>query len=524
MITGGAYDGASRFDHEVALWSPSKGSADAEILPQKDELDARTRDMVRNDAYVSAGAKLYQDGIVGGEYTLNSRPSYMVLGLDETWANEFQEEVEANFSLWAESSRCWPDAQRVNTFTELIRLAVGVWVSTGEFLAAAENMRNDGRPFRTAIQPIDIDRLSNPPLQMFDQNVRGGVRRDRFGAPMGYYIRRQHPADWMMTMDRKAYEWRYVPARRPWGRSNILHIYDTDRPDQSRGVSQMVAALKELKITKKFRDIVLQNAVVNATYAASIESELPSDVIYQAMGGGTISEAVAQKAIEGYAGGYLNSIAQYAGSAQNLTIDGVKIPHLYPGTKLQLHPAGQGGPLGTEFEMSLLRYIAATLGVSYEQLSKDYTQTTYSSARASMNETWKTFQARKKTVADRVANWIYMLWLEEAIETGQITSMPRNAPAFYEGMNAEAYSAADWIGASRGQIDELKETEASIMRLQNNLSTYEDEAARLGKDWRKLFRQRAREKAMMDELGLQEGQDSMIEENTEQTLRDIDDE
>ena len=45
---------------------------------------------------------------------------------------------------------------------------------------------------------------------------------------------------------------------------------------------------------------------------------------------------------------------------------------------------GKGGPLGQEFEQSLLRYIAAALGVSYEQLSKDYSQTNYSSARAAM--------------------------------------------------------------------------------------------------------------------------------------------
>ncbi len=35
-----------------------------------------------------------------------------------------------------------------------------------------------------------------------------------------------------------------------------------------------------------------------------------------------------------WAEAYLGQIAQYSGGAKNLTLDGVKIPHLYPGTKL----------------------------------------------------------------------------------------------------------------------------------------------------------------------------------------------
>jgi capsid protein len=53
-----------------------------------------------------------------------------------------------------------------------------------------------------------------------------------------------------------------VPARKPWGRLQMIHILEQQRPDQTRGISEMVATLKELRITKRFRDIVLQNAVV----------------------------------------------------------------------------------------------------------------------------------------------------------------------------------------------------------------------------------------------------------------------
>lgn len=488
-VAGGAYESASLFDRELALWHPSFGSADQDILPEKELLDVRTRDVVRNDAYVRAGVDVHKDNIVGAMYLLNSKPAYEVLGLDEVWAEEFQKEVEAKFTLWAESINNWPDASRVNNFTQLIRLAVGLEIMTGEVLAVAEWINDPLRPYKTAIQIIDTDRLSNPPFVRETPRLRGGIYRDRRGAPIGYWIRRSHPYDWS---DLRANQWRYVPVRKPWGRQQVIHIYEQFRPDQSRGVSAMVAALKETRIARKFRDVVLQNAVVNATYAASIESDLPTAEVFAALGAGK-GEDDFGALIARYAGGYLGALRTYLENAKNTTLNGVRIPHLFPGTKLQLRPAGQGGPLGTDFEASLLRYIAANLNISYEQLSRDYSKTNYSSTKAALNETYKAMQARKRTTADTLATHIFLLWLEEAFANGDIESLPRNAPNFWEGLNREAYGRCEWIGASRGQIDELKETQAAVLRLKYGLSTREDELGRLGKDWRRVFEQIQRE-------------------------------
>ena len=84
MAVGGAYEAASQFDRSVALWSPPLLSADSEILPEKGTLDARVRDMRRNDGYVQTGNQLHRDHIVGSMYLLNSQPNLKVLGLDET--------------------------------------------------------------------------------------------------------------------------------------------------------------------------------------------------------------------------------------------------------------------------------------------------------------------------------------------------------------------------------------------------------------------------------------------------------
>lgn len=492
-MVGESYDAANRLSKEMMMWSPARRSADADLRPGKEIMDARVRDTVRNDAYAAAGSEIRKDTIVGAMFLLNSKPETEYLRLqnaamDETWAEEFQTEVETKFTLWAESPSCYVDAQRLNTLTSLVRLAIAQYTTTGEVLASAEYPR-DRKPFRTAILMLDPDRLSTPPTVRENPQMSMGVEKDRYGAPVAYHIRDNHPGDIFINRN----SWTRVAKTYGWGREKIIHIFEQQRANQSRGISVMVAALKEARITKRFREVTLQNAVLNATYAATIESELPSELVFQALGGAQLDPASVAKALSAVAGGYMTAHGAYADSADNLLIDGIKVPHLLPGMKLNLHSPSQGGLIGTDFEQSLLRYIAAILGVSYEQLSKDYSKTNYSSARAALNETWKTMQAVKRNVADRFASKVYRLWLEEAIALGEITSLPRNAPSFWDGMNADAYSTCEWIGASRGQIDELKETQAAALRLSMGLSTYEDEHARLGKDYRKVFAQIQRE-------------------------------
>lgn len=507
----GAFDGADRFNETLELWQPSLGSADADIIPDMAVGDARARDMLRNDSYVAGGATLHKDNIVGAQYVLNAKPSSIVLfgKQDDVWEAEFQEEVEETFDILADSPENYFDASRMNTFTGLVRLAVGVHLAGGEVLSTVEWMR-DGRPFNTAIQMIDKDRLSTPPLQMMDGSIRAGVRvHPVYKYPLSYFIRSVHPNDYLPTFQnfQTMWTWNEVALRKPWGRLQVIHLLEQMRPAQTRGIAAMVSALKEMRITRKFRDVTLQNAVVQALYAASITSERPPAEAYAMLGAGgqPASPEAMQEMLTNYMRGYFETIGEFCGGAKNLNVDGVRIPHLPPGTKLDIVSPGKGGPLGMEFEASLLRYIAATLGVSYEQLSRDYTKTNYSSARAAMAETWKFMQSLKKTVADRFATIIYRLWLEEMINADRFTTFPKKkAGILYEnnalGIRFDALTRCDWIGAARGQIDELKETQAAVLKINNGLSTMEAEIARLGGDWRKVLRQKAREQKMIETL------------------------
>lgn len=492
---GGALEGASQTSREMAAWRPSFRSPDQTINSGKALADARGQDIVQNDGYATGAVALHRDNIVGAQYRLNAQPNWRALGIDEEWAEAMQINVENIFNVMADSDDCWFDASRKNTFTGLIRLAVGGFVMSGEVLAVSEWIKEYRRPFSTAIQMISPARLSNPNELADTITLRRGVALDFRGRSIGYHIRSGFPSDPYGTI----FNWKYVPAEKPWGRKLVCHIVEQLLPEQNRGVADMVAVLKQMKMTKKFQEVTLQQAVVSATYAAAIESELPPGMIFEQLGGG---EGVAE-GLENYIGTYMDMMASYLDASKNIAIDGVKMPHLFPGTKLNIKSMGTPGGVGDSYERSLLRHTASALGLSYEQFSRDYSNTNYSSARASMAETWKFMSSRKKMVADRTASYIYKLWFEEQWNAGLIALPPGKTRAwFYEPGVKDALTACTWIGASRGQIDELKETQAAILRINSGLSTYEKEISRLGEDFREVFGQRAREMKLAKSLGL----------------------
>ena len=502
---GGALEGAEHTSRETMLWNPDRRSPDQIINQVKDEADFRGRDMVSNDGYAQGVVDTARDTIVGGQYRLKSQPNWTVLSylysskFDEVWAEEYQNVSEEMFNMIGESNGCWLDAQRRLTFSGQIRLGIAGFTYTGEVLATVEWIREVNRPFSTAIQFVSPTRLTNPMGQFDNDRLRRGVQRDSRGKPTGYWIRVSYPTEYF---DGNNFSWVFVPAEKPWGRRQVIHITDQIQPDQTRGISSLVAVLKDMRMTRKFHEVVLQNAVINASYAATIESDLPREVIAAAIGAGTAGDSTSS--FLNVIGGYLTSMEQYTGAARNIMVDGAKMPHLYPGTKLNIRTLGTPGGVGTEFEVALLRHIAAGLGISYEEFAHDFSKTNYSSARASMLTTHRHMLAKKKFVADRLADEIYTVWAEEWLNAKNLP-LPRgfSAEVFYRPFAKECFVACDWIGTGRGQIDELKETQAALLRVKSGLSTREIEIAKFGNDWRKVFRQLGREQTMADELGLE---------------------
>lgn len=489
---GSPYEGADRMNLELARWNPPLLSADAEILDSKDTLDARGREVARNDPLISNAVEMYKDGVVGTKFVLNSKPDGRFLGWDDQTVEEVQEEIESLFEVYAHSSRCHLDASRKMDLTDIIRMGTGSYITTGEFLATFEWMPD--RPFSTVVQVIDPDRLSNPDFAMDTYGLRRGVERDGCGQPIAYHIRTSHPSDFWQGGDGLG-RWKRVAAHKPWGRPMVLHVYDPLRADQTRGIARIVSVLRQTKMTSRFSDVALQNAVIQATIAAVIESEKYPDELYAQLAGDPGADMTSVH--RAHALGHLNSVLDFERSGNVARLNNARIPHLYPGTKLNIQALGDG-TLGTQFESSLIRKIAAGLGVSAEELSKNLSETSFAGVKAAMAQTFQAYKSVKRTIADRIANGIYQNWLEEVVNSRELTTLPASArvPGWVysnRGRVLDALATATWIGASKGTIDEYNEMRAAKMRLELGITTKEYESARLGHDWRDVQKQLRRE-------------------------------
>jgi len=145
--------------------------------------------------------------------------------------------------------------------------------------------------------------------------------------------------------------------------------------------------------------------------------------------------------------------------------------------------------------LATLRHIAAGMNLPYELLLKDFSKTSYSSARASMLEAWRYFNGRRRWLTDTWLKPVYELWLEEAVNTGHV-----QAPEYYQ--NRYAYQRARFIFGGRGWVDPVKEAQAAQIRVMAGLSTLEKECAEQGEDYEEILDQQAIEQAMRQERGL----------------------
>lgn len=505
MAFGGGLEGAERTKRETVLWSPPMTSPDRAINPGKKLADARGKDMVLNDGYTQGAVRIQKDSIVGASYRLNAKPDYRVIcGTDAKWAQDWAEEfaavAESRFNLAAESEDGWFDASGQLTFTGMLRLWVGAFCYTGEIIGTVEYEDSDPfRPFKTCLQMISPDRLCNRDGLPDGYDPRSGaklsrgVEMDRKNRPIRFHIRRGYETDW----DRGDFDkWDIIEARKPWGRRQVVFVRDPNMIDQTRGISEMVAALAHSNMTKTYSELVLQKAVVDASYAAAVESEMPNADVIAAMGG-------QEQGMANAIGAYMSMLQDFLGASENIAIDGVKMPHLFPGTKLNLLPMGTPGGVGSDFEDSLIRKLAATFGVGFSEMSRNFAKFNYSGIKAEMALIERTMNSKKKFGADRVATQTYQLWVEEEIGAGNLPLPPgRNRTDFYKPLMKDAYTKCAWIASGRGQVDELKETQAAMLRIKAGLSTYEKEAAKLGEDYREIFAQRAKEEAVAKKLNL----------------------
>ena len=491
------YDAADIHGQHTAEWNPYLWSPDASLNMFRDRMVARVRDLVRNDGWASGAVTRILDNAVGANFRPISKPDYRALaaltgnkGFDAKWAEEYGREVDARYRLWAEDDGRYCDGIRKQTMSQMLRLAFRHKIVDGDALAQIlwlPQRRGYGRArYATAVLIIDPDRLSNPQLQFDMRDMRGGVKIDEIGAPIGYFIRQAHQADWFVAD--KAVTWDFIPRETSWGRPIIVHDYDLEQANQHRGTGILAPVVQRLKALIKYDGAELDAAILNAIFASYIESPHDPALVESALAGADEMPA------------YQNARTDFH-KEKRLSINGARIPILFPGEKINTVSAARPTTNFADFEKAVLRNFASCAGLSAQQVSQDWSDVNYSSARGALLEAWKTLDRRRIDFAIGFAGPVRSAWLEECHEVDKLPMPNGVVPDFAEARGA--FGRSMWLGPGVGWMDPVAEKEGAIMGMGAGLSNLELEAAQQGLDWEENLDQLAREKEAFESRGLE---------------------
>lgn len=455
------HHGADKSGNDIAMWNPSNAGADEAILSERDDLAARSKDLIRNTGIATSGMNAHDDNIIGAHFRYSPKPLYKYLDWTHEEAHDFIQQAKCLWRMDTESSNRWFDAGGKKTPTQILSQQYRTYMSHGDGTSAVEFLETRPSPFKTAINVFDPLRIQTPDKFQDSPYVRQGIRINRFNNPLGYFVFVNHPYDSLCsstTDDKYVDSYKYVKSRTPWGRPNIIHSYDQHYPHQTRGVPMFTAALKRLKMLDRWETNTLDAAIAQSMYAATIESDMPDAMDAAGMGGPLSQHSPSAQ--------YFGEASQYLDKT-NIYFDGVKVNRLYPGEKFKLNNPSQPIQSFDSFEWAMLRHVAVALGVSPEELAGDYSKVNYNGARSSSIKSWRHYMGQRVRICTHAANIMVECWMEEQISNGRLR-LPSKIPQgtsrqrlnyFLE--NKQALVNAEWFGQGMGHIDPLKGTKAA---------------------------------------------------------------
>lgn len=468
----GSYRGAktTRLNSD---WNTFDSSADAALLSDLPALRTRSRDLERNDANASGIINTVVCNDVGTGIKPQSRPDREAIGINEQKAIKFQVAAERVWNTWLP----FASADNRMDFYEIQALADRQILVTGEFIAIPMMLDEPNRPYSLALNIVDSDRLATPSNMSANNKIRSGVEIGSRGQPIAYWIRKQRPEDFKFFASgarNTSDNFIRFDAVNSMGRKNVIHIYQMQRPGQSRGIPFFAPVISYFRDLCKYMEAELVAARIAACFAMVIEKTDPS---------GAASANTAEIATDG------KRIEELEPGIVEYLKEGEKMSSFNP-----QRPGGTFEP----FVIRILRSISAALGLPYELVAKDFSRTNFSSARAALLEARRFFRMRQEWMARKLNQPMWDLLQEEAFLKGDLP-----AKNFFE--NKTAYLRARWITPGWEWVDPKKEAEASKLAMDAGISTLADEAAAKGKDWEENLAQIAREKKTIKAIEKESG-------------------
>jgi lambda family phage portal protein len=375
--------------------------------------------------------------------------------------------IETAWWDWCRADRCHTGGQM--HFCDLERQAMGQIFEAGEVF-----FRLHYRPFGDsdvplAVELIEPERLADdyaePGPVASGARVIQGVEINSFYRPVAYWIRALHPGE-LRTDTNTTDRIERVPA------DQIIHLRLVDRWPQVRGEPWMHAIIRKLADIDGYTEAEIVAARAASMYFGTIESD----------------EDTASFGEEREDGSY------------QLPLEPGMVEKLRPGEKLNFVNPNRPNSALDPFLRYMLREMAAGCGTSYESLSRDYSQSNYSSSRLALLEDRDTWRAVQQWFIRSFRERLHRIWLQQAMLARSIegASLMEYAadPAKFE---AVSFKPRGW-----SWVDPTKEVEAYKEAVKAGFTTVADVIAQTsgGLDLYEVMQQRRRELDEMKALDL----------------------
>jgi len=459
------YEGA-KISRLTANWLASGTSADAEISSSMVRLRNRARQLIRDSDHARQAKRTIMNNVIGCGVKLQAQVKRQRSRGGAVLDAQINDQIESRWKAWTSADRCHT-AGRLS-FEDIERMVVGAAAESGEVF-----VRLVAQPFGDSTVPLGLEVIEADQLDetvdshglVPGQRIAGGtwkmgVHLDEWQRPVEYAFFTGHPGDEKGGgVDRRRV---IVPAE------EIIHVMVAERPGQTRGVTWFASAIKQLHHLHGYQEA----EVVRARAASSLMGFIKT----QEGAGEELGEDIVDgEHVTEFEPGVIKTL--FAG--QDITV-----PDLHA-------PDGQFEP----FVRAMLRGMAAGLCVSYETLSKDFSQTNYSSSRLALLEDRENWRVLQQHMIRHFHQRVFRVWLRAAVASGDL-----RLPSF--DTMPERYEQVRWVARGWEWVDPQKEGAAYREAVRDGFMTQSDVVLSRGGDYDELIAQRAAELEEQARLGL----------------------
>lgn len=456
------YD-AGGWDRRNENWSPVSGTAEEINKVSRDTLRSRARDLERNADHVEALILAYERNVVGRGIHLQSK----INRDEEETYTALQAQIEELWQIWCKPE--YADITGRQCFKEMQKMAVRRMVVDGGALFLLSYTGN--REFPLQLQMKEVDDLDSTVLFCGKNKVVDGLELNENGRILAYHFKVYDPFGWTGESVRVNAE-------------QVIFLQMLKRPSQIREISNLSNTMPRLKDLNQYLDAVSTKEKVLACLAVFIKKVRPS------IGLGWPAE---------------KETDQETKLKKRKLAPGI-IQELEEGEEVQVvNPSGQASN-AKDLITTMTRSASAAQGLSYEAVSRDMSESTYSSARQNLLEDRETYKQWQDYLIEHLCERVYEKWLESCVLAGTIPIQD-----FFS--SRRKYSRCRFIANGMSWIDPVKEVNANRVALETCQITLEQICAEQGMDYKEVMKQRSIEIKLAEKLGLRKEKELEAKEN-----------